>query len=80
MTTVRTWLHKAGLNWRVCRRGPGVTEVNRVSRLAFRERHQHRTALFWQELVWTDSTAIVPDHHCNRYNDGLWFEKGEAVQ
>ena len=73
MTTVGTWLHKSGLNWKVLRRGPGVTEVNRVARLAFRERHWHQTALLWQELVWTDST------YRNRHNDGLWVKKGESV-
>ena len=50
VTTVRTWLHKAGLNWRVCRRGPGVKEMNCIARLAFRERHRHRTAILWREL------------------------------
>ena len=76
MTIVQTWLHKADLNWQIRLRGPGVPEVNGVARLAFRERNQHRTALFWQELVWTDSTALGPDHHCNQHNDGLWVEKG----
>ena len=79
MTKVRTWLHKAGLNWRVGQKGPGVTEVNCVARLAFRERHQHQTAIFWQELVWTDSTTLGHDHRCNQHNDGIWVEKGEAV-
>ena len=56
-----------------------MTEVNRVARIALRECHRHRTALLWQELVWTDSTALGPDHRCNQHNDSLWFEKGEAV-
>ena len=56
-----------------------MTEVNHIARLAFREHHRHRTALLWQELVWTDSTALGPDHSCNRHNAGLWVEKGEAV-
>ena len=79
MTTVQTWLHKADLNCQVSRRGPGVTEVNIVAKLAFRERHQHQAALLWRELVWTDSTALGPDHRCNRHNNGLWVKKGEAV-
>ena len=53
--------------------------MNRVARLAFREHHQPRTTLFWQELVWTDSTSIGPDHCYNRHNNGIWVEKGEAV-
>ena len=39
VTTVQTWLHKAGFNWRVRCRGPGVTEVNHVASLAVRELH-----------------------------------------
>ena len=53
--------------------------MNRVARLAFREHHQPRTTLFWQELVWTDSTDHCPNHRCNQHNDGLWVEKGKAV-
>ena len=65
VTTFQTWLHKSGFNWQVRHRCPGVIEVNRVARLAFRERHQHWNAILWQELVWTDSTALAPDHRCN---------------
>ena len=79
MKTFRTWLHKAGLNWQVRRRGPEVKEVNHLARLAFSERHRHPAAILWQELVWTDSTALRPDHCCNRHNKGPWIEKGEAV-
>ena len=77
-TSATRWM-KAKLKWRIRRRGPGVTETNRIARLSFRERHNHRSDIKWQMICWSDSTALGPDHQFNRHNDGLWVEDGEVV-
>lgn len=76
-STLRLWLAAEGLVWRIRRQGPAITATNRLQRIAYRERHRHRTALTWQTIVFSDSVPLGPNHQHNRHNDGLWLKRGD---
>lgn len=78
-STIRRVAKKAGLKWRLRRRGPQITHHNRDCREDFWRKHRHRSLLRWQEFVWTDSVPLTQNHSTNTHNEGLWVYDTDPV-
>ena len=56
--TVRRRLHEIGLKGRVARKKPYVNKVNRGKRLAFARKYREKSAMYWNNVLWTDESKF----------------------
>ena len=56
--TVRKALCEDGVNSRVARKKPNLTDRHKANRLAFAKKYQHWTVEDWRKVVWTDESTF----------------------
>jgi hypothetical protein len=56
--TIRTELHKHGLNSRVAKKKPFLTNLHKKNRLEFALDHKSWTLAMWRKVVWTDEATF----------------------
>ena len=62
-SAIRRALHKEGYHRRIARRKPPISEVNRVTRLAWAIEHRFWTREQWNRILWTDETWVTAGRH-----------------